>query len=84
MVLLPKDFLRLKLTGERVSDMSDASGTGWLDVARRDWSDDMLSATGLSRANVPRLVEGTAVSPADRPCRRAARHEPGAGGGRSG
>jgi len=62
MVLLPKDFLRLKLTGERVSDMSDASGTGWLDVARRDWSDAMLSASGLSRANMPRLVEGTAVS----------------------
>ncbi len=52
-VLLPKDFLRFKLTGERVSDMSDASGTGWLDVARRDWSDEMLSATGLSRANMP-------------------------------
>jgi xylulokinase len=61
-VLLPKDFLRLKLTGERVGEMSDASGTGWLDVGRRDWSDDMLSATGLSRANVPRLVEGNAVS----------------------
>jgi len=61
-VLLPKDFLRLKLTGERVSDMSDASGTGWLDVARRDWSDAMLAATGLSRANMPRLVEGNAQS----------------------
>ena len=61
-VLLPKDFLRLKLTGERVSEMSDASGTGWLDVARRDWSDAMLAATGLSRANMPRLVEGNAVS----------------------
>jgi xylulokinase len=48
-VLLPKDYLRLKLTGERVSEMSDASGTGWLDVGRRDWSDAMLSATGLSR-----------------------------------
>jgi xylulokinase len=61
-VLLPKDFLRLKLTGDRVGEMSDASGTGWLDVARRDWSDAMLSATGLSRANMPRLVEGNAVS----------------------
>src|SRR5580698_3357020 len=62
MVLLPKDFLRLKLTGERVGEMSDASGTGWLDVARRDWSDPMLAATGLSRANMPLLVEGNAVS----------------------
>ena len=61
-VLLPKDFLRLKLTGERVSEMSDASGTGWLDVARRDWSDAMLTATGLSRANMPRLIEGSAQS----------------------
>jgi xylulokinase len=61
-VLLPKDFLRLKLTGERVAEMSDASGTGWLDVARRDWSDAMLAATGLSRAHMPRLVEGNAVS----------------------
>jgi xylulokinase len=61
-VLLPKDFLRLKLTGERVGEMSDASGTGWLDVARRDWSDPMLAATGLSRANMPLLVEGNAVS----------------------
>src|SRR3984957_15691489 len=61
-VLLPKDYLRLKLTGERVSEMSDASGTGWLDVAQRDWSDAMLTATGLSRANMPRLIEGSAQS----------------------
>src|SRR5580698_9591158 len=61
-VLLPKDYLRLRLTGERVSEMSDASGTGWLDVAQRDWSDVMLSATHLSRANMPRLVEGNAQS----------------------
>jgi xylulokinase len=61
-VLLPKDFLRLRLTGERVSEMSDAAGTLWLDVARRDWSDAMLAATGLSRAHMPRLVEGTEPS----------------------
>jgi xylulokinase len=61
-VLLPKDYLRLRLTGERVSEMSDASGTGWLDVAQRDWSDAMLSATHLSRANMPGLVEGNAQS----------------------
>lgn len=39
-VLLPKDYLRLRMTGELASDMSDAAGTMWLDVARRDWSDD--------------------------------------------
>jgi xylulokinase len=61
-VLLPKDYVRFKLTGEIVSDMSDAAGTGWLDVGRRNWSDEMLAATGLSRSQVPRLVEGTAPS----------------------
>lgn len=58
-VLLPKDYIAWRLTGEFVSDMSDASGTLWLDVAARDWSDRMLSATGLSRDNMPRLVEGS-------------------------
>jgi xylulokinase len=61
-VLLPKDWLRLKLTGHHVSEMSDASGTLWLDVGLRDWSDDLLDATGLSRAQMPRLVEGIEVS----------------------
>jgi xylulokinase len=61
-VLLPKDYVRLKLTGEKVSDMSDASGTAWLDVGKRDWSDALLSATGLTRAHMPRLVEGTSPS----------------------
>lgn len=58
-VLLPKDALRLWLTGDHLSDMSDASGTSWLDVARRDWSDDLLAATGLSRDHMPGLVEGS-------------------------
>jgi xylulokinase len=58
-VLLPKDFVRLKLTGEKISDMSDASGTGWLDVGARDWSDALLAATGLGRNHMPRLREGT-------------------------
>ncbi|MCU0909599.1 MAG: xylulokinase [Rhodobacteraceae bacterium] len=61
-VLLPKDYLRLWLTGEHVSEMSDASGKGWLDIARRDWSDELLAATNLSRAHMPRLVEGSQVS----------------------
>ena len=46
-VLLPKDYVRLRLTGHHVSEMSDAAGTFWLDVAARDWSDDLLEATGL-------------------------------------
>jgi xylulokinase len=61
-VLLPKDYLRLWLTGEYVAEMSDAAGTSWLDTGARDWSDDLLSATGLTRDHMPRLVEGSAVS----------------------
>jgi xylulokinase len=58
-VLLPKAWIRYRLTGELVEEMSDASGTLWLDVGRRDWSDTALAATFLSRAALPRLVEGT-------------------------
>jgi len=61
-VLLPKDYVRLRLTGEKVSDMSDAAGTAWLDVGKRDWSDALLAATGLSRGHMPGLVEGTSPS----------------------
>lgn len=60
-VLLPKDYLRLRLTGEAISDLSDSAGTLWLDGAARDWSDAMLAATGLTRAAMPTLVEGSAV-----------------------
>jgi xylulokinase len=58
-VLLPKDFLRFRLCGEAISDMSDSSGTLWMDTAARDWSEIMLAATSLSRDQMPRLVEGT-------------------------
>jgi len=57
MVLLPKDWLRLKMTGNKISDPSDAAGTLWLNVAKRDWSDELLAATGMNRSNVPRLIE---------------------------
>jgi xylulokinase len=58
-VLLPKDYLRLWLTAEHVSEMSDAAGTAWLDVSQRDWSEDLLLATDLELSHMPRLVEGT-------------------------
>ena len=58
-VLLPKDYVRLQMTGEKASDMSDSAGTLWLDVAKRDWSDTLLAATGLSRDHMPRLFEGS-------------------------
>jgi len=61
-VLLPKDWLRLQLTGESVSEMSDASGTLWLDVAGRCWSEPMLGACGLNASHMPRLVEGSQPS----------------------
>ena len=61
-ILLPKDFVRLWLTGEKVSEMSDASGTSWLDVGARDWSAEMLEASGCEAAWMPRLVEGSAPS----------------------
>lgn len=61
-VLLPKAYVRYRLCGTLVEDMSDASGTLWLDVGKRDWSDVMLAATGLTRAHMPRLVEGTEPS----------------------
>lgn len=61
-VLSPKDYLRLLLTGERVSDMSDAAGTLWLDVARRQWYEPMLRATGLDLTQMPRLLEADQLS----------------------
>ena len=61
-VLLPKDWLRLQLTGEHVSEMSDAAGTLWLDVAQRAWSAELLAACGLDQRAMPRLVEGSAPS----------------------
>lgn len=61
-VLLPKDYLRLLLTGHHVCDMSDASGTMWLDVAKRQWSPELLALTHLNETNMPRLVEGSQSS----------------------
>ena len=62
MILLPKDYLRYRLTGLFVSEMSDAAGTAWLDVAKRDWSEPLLGACGLERSQMPDLVEGSEVS----------------------
>ena len=61
-VLLPKDWLRFKLTGTFVTEPSDAAGTLWLDVARRQWSPAMLAACDLDERHMPRIVEGTAIS----------------------
>ncbi len=61
-VLLPKDYLRLRMTGEHASDLSDSAGTLWLDVAARKWSGAMLNACGLGEDHMPALFEGTEVT----------------------
>jgi xylulokinase len=61
-VLLPKDWLRWRLTATAISDMSDAAGTLWLDVGRRAWSAPLLEASGMTLAQMPAVVEGSAVS----------------------
>ncbi|WP_413867946.1 xylulokinase [Albidovulum sp.] len=66
-VLLPKDYLRLWLTGEHVSEMSDAAGTSWLDTGARKWSEELLAATGMTPDTMPRLVEGSDISGRVRP-----------------
>ena len=66
-LLLPKDLIRLYLTGERATDPSDAAGTWLLDEARRTWSPRAIAAIGLDPALLPRLVEGSARSGTVRP-----------------
>ena len=61
-ILLPKDYLRFQLTGMMVSDMSDASGTLWLDIENRCWSEELLAATGLGLDHMPQLVESNEKS----------------------
>lgn len=61
-VLLPKDYLRFRMTGDFATDMSDAAGTLWLDVKRRDWDDSLLEATGLLRKHMPKLYEGSEIT----------------------
>jgi xylulokinase len=61
-VLLPKDYIRLRLCGERATDVADASGTLLLDVAARDWSAELVSALDLDPGWLPRLHESPEVS----------------------
>lgn len=58
-VLLPKDYVRLLMTGDYASDMSDSAGTLWMDVAKRDWSDAVLALSALTREHMPNLFEGS-------------------------
>lgn len=61
-VLLPKDYIRLCMTGGKATDLSDASGTLWLDVGKRNWSDAMLAITGLDQSHMPAIHEGSEVT----------------------
>jgi D-xylulose kinase len=56
-VLNPKDYLRLRMTGRHVTDVSDASGTGLFDVRKRQWSDELLEAIEVPRELLPEAVE---------------------------
>jgi xylulokinase len=60
-VLLPKDYVRLRLTGERATDAADASGTLLFDVSRRRWSDEMLDALEIPREWLPTVSESTEI-----------------------
>jgi xylulokinase len=62
MVLLPKDYVRYRLSGDYVSEMSDSAGTLWMDIPARRWDETLLAACGLAQAQMPRLVEGLDVS----------------------
>jgi xylulokinase len=61
-IALPKDYVRLRLCGEHATDVSDASGTLLLDVARRRWSDDVLGALELDPSWLPPVLESPAIS----------------------
>lgn len=61
-IMLPKDYVRLRLTGEHASDVADLSGTLLLDVAARDWSAELLDALSVPREWLPRVLESQEVS----------------------
>ena len=58
-VLLPKDYIRYRMTGDYASDMSDSSGTYWLDISKRAWDDRLLAAGHMRRDQMPALFEGS-------------------------
>lgn len=60
-VMLPKDYVRFRLTGERATDMADASGTLLLDVANRRWSGEVMQAAGIEPSLLPHLFESPEI-----------------------
>lgn len=61
-VLLPKDYLRFRMTGVFASEMSDSAGTCWLNVHTREWDENLLKATGLTLKQMPKLFEGNEIT----------------------
>jgi len=61
-VLLPKDYIRLRLTGERATDVADASGTLLFDVAQRRWSAEMLAAAEIDQNYLPAVYESPEIT----------------------
>src|SRR3982751_1799760 len=61
-ILLPKDYIRLLMTDEYATEVSDASGTLLLDVSDRDWSDELLSLLEIDKALLPKLYESPEVT----------------------
>lgn len=60
-IMLPKDYVRFQLTGERAIDQADASGTLLLDVAKRTWSSEVLSGTSIEKDFLPALYESPEI-----------------------
>jgi len=60
-VLLPKDYLRFRLTGDKVAEMSDGAGMLLMDVAKRRWSKAMLAACRIDESFLGRLIEGSEI-----------------------
>ena len=61
-IILPKDYVRWRMTGEHATDVADASGTLLLDISRRVWSTELLSKLGIDSALLPPLLESTDVA----------------------
>jgi xylulokinase len=61
-ILLPKDYVRLCMTGDMATDASDAAGTLWMNIESRCWHEPLLEACGLNSDHMPQLYEGTEIS----------------------
>ncbi len=70
--MLPKDYVRLRLSGDSAIDMADASGTLLLDVAKRRWSNEIFAKTGIDLATLPKLFESQDIAaPFPKPARKS-------------